>query len=71
MPKLTLLPDEISGEIETGTHLLQCAEMLGVELLHSCGGIAESDTALPVSADDVHRAQRPWPRFRAAAAPGL
>ena len=40
MPKVTLLPDAVSGEIQTGTHLLRCAEMLGVELLHSCGGIA-------------------------------
>jgi 2Fe-2S ferredoxin len=40
MPKVTLLPDAVSGEIPTGTPLLQCAEMLGVELLHSCGGVA-------------------------------
>ena len=40
MPKVTLLPDGLSDEIQTGTSLLQCAEILGVELLHSCGGVA-------------------------------
>ena len=40
MPKVTLLPDAVSDEIRKGTSLLQCAEMLGVELLHSCGGVA-------------------------------
>ena len=44
MPKVTILPDAVSGEIRSGTHLLKCAEMLGVELLHSCGGVAACTT---------------------------
>ncbi|PYV91623.1 MAG: 2Fe-2S ferredoxin [Acidobacteria bacterium] len=44
MPKITILPDAVSGEIKTGTNLLKSAEMLGVELLHSCGGMAACTT---------------------------
>jgi len=44
MPKLTILPDAISGEIQSGTHLLECARRLGIELLHSCGGVAACTT---------------------------
>jgi ferredoxin, 2Fe-2S len=40
MPKIIILPDAVSGDIQTGTPLLQCAERLGIELLHSCGGVA-------------------------------
>jgi ferredoxin, 2Fe-2S len=44
MPKLTILPDAVSGEFQTGTDLWQCARTLGVELLHSCGGVAACTT---------------------------
>ena len=44
MPKITILPDTVSGEIESGTNLLKGAEILGIELLHSCGGLAACTT---------------------------
>ena len=44
MPRITILPDAVSGEIESGTSLLKGAEILGIELLHSCGGIAACTT---------------------------
>ncbi len=44
MPKLTILPDVVSGEIQSGTHLLEGARRLGIELLHSCGGVAACTT---------------------------
>jgi len=44
MPKVTILPDAVSGEFQAGIHLLKCAEILGVELLHSCGGVAACTT---------------------------
>jgi ferredoxin, 2Fe-2S len=44
MPKISILPDNLSAEIRSGTSLLKCAELMGVELLHSCGGVAACTT---------------------------
>jgi 2Fe-2S ferredoxin len=44
MPKITLLPDDVGADIKAGTNLLKCAEVLGIELLHSCGGVAACTT---------------------------
>jgi ferredoxin, 2Fe-2S len=44
MPKISILPDNLSAEIRAGTSLLKCAELMGVELLHSCGGVAACTT---------------------------
>jgi 2Fe-2S ferredoxin len=44
VPKISILPDDLSTEIMTGTSLLKCAELMGIDLLHSCGGVAACTT---------------------------
>ena len=44
VPKILILPDNLSAEILPGTSLLKCAELMGIELLHSCGGVAACTT---------------------------
>ena len=44
MPKISILPDNLSAEIMPGTSLLKCAELMGIDLLHSCGGVAACTT---------------------------
>jgi len=44
VPKISILPDNLSAEILPGTNLLKCAELMGIELLHSCGGVAACTT---------------------------
>ncbi len=44
MPRMTLLPDGVSGEMSSGTSLLRGAATLGVELFQFCGGIAACTT---------------------------
>jgi ferredoxin, 2Fe-2S len=44
VPKVSILPDNLSAEIRSGTSLLKCAELMGIDLLHSCGGVAACTT---------------------------
>ena len=40
MPKITFLPDQVSGEVEKGTTVLDAAEILGADVPSVCGGLA-------------------------------
>jgi len=39
MPQIWILPDDLGARVRKGTSLLKGAELAGVEIMHSCGGI--------------------------------
>ncbi|MEK7702575.1 MAG: 2Fe-2S iron-sulfur cluster-binding protein [Nitrospirota bacterium] len=44
MPKITFYPNNITGEVEVGTSILDAADHLGVTMRHDCGGFATCST---------------------------
>ncbi|MFQ5597379.1 MAG: 2Fe-2S iron-sulfur cluster-binding protein [Nitrospiria bacterium] len=44
MPKVTFYPEGKSGEVPSGTSLLDAADKLGISINHDCGGFATCST---------------------------
>ncbi|MEK7286446.1 MAG: 2Fe-2S iron-sulfur cluster-binding protein [Nitrospirota bacterium] len=55
MPKITFYPNNITGEVEVETSILDAADKLGVELRHDCGGFATCSTCRVFVRDGMDR----------------